>query len=129
MALPAGAERPDDDEPPAHAPTLPYPRRAVLIYKIATRAQWQAAEATGVFTGAPVDVADGYIHFSTAEQLPETLAKHFAGQRDLLLIAVEADALGEALRWEPSRGGALFPHLYAPLPVAAAVRITEIAAP
>jgi uncharacterized protein (DUF952 family) len=101
----------------------------VLIYKIATRAQWQAAEATGTFSGAPVDLRDGYIHFSTAEQLDETLAKHFAGQRDLVLIAVDADALGEALRWEVSRGGALFPHLYAPLPVAAAVRVTEITAP
>ena len=100
----------------------------MLIFKIATRAQWQEAEATGTFAGAPVDLRDGYIHFSTAEQLDETLAKHFAGQRDLLLIAVEAEALGDALRWEVSRGGALFPHLYAPLPVAAAVRVTEITA-
>jgi len=98
----------------------------VLIFKIATRAQWQDAEATGTFAGAPVDLRDGFIHFSTAEQLDETLAKHFAGQRDLLLIAVEADALGAALRWEVSRGGALFPHLYAPLPVTAAVSVTEI---
>lgn len=101
----------------------------MLIFKIATRAQWQEAEATGTFAGAPVDLRDGYIHFSTAEQLDETLAKHFAGQRDLVLIAVEAEALGDALRWEVSRGGALFPHLYAPLPVAAAVRVTEITAP
>lgn len=100
----------------------------MLIFKIATRAQWEAAEAAGTFAGAPVDLRDGYIHFSTAEQLDDTLAKHFAGQHDLLLIAVEADALGEALRWEVSRGGALFPHLYAPLPVAAAVRVTEIMA-
>lgn len=99
----------------------------MLIYKVATRAQWQAAEASGTFTGAPVDLADGYIHFSTAAQLAGTLAKHFAGQRDLLLIAVEAAALGAALRWEVSRGGDLFPHLYAPLPVAAAVRVSEIA--
>lgn len=101
----------------------------MLIYKVATRAQWQAAETTGTFTGAPVDLRDGYIHFSTAEQLPETLAKHFAGQRDLLLIEVEAEPLGDALRWEVSRGGARFPHLYAPLPVSAAVRVTEIVAP
>ena len=98
----------------------------MLIFKIATRAQWQEAEATGTFAGAPVDVRDGYIHFSTAEQLDETLAKHFAGQRDLLLIAVEADTLGDALRWEVSRGGQRFPHLYAPLPVSAAVRVTEV---
>jgi uncharacterized protein (DUF952 family) len=98
----------------------------VLIYKIATRAQWAAARATGVFVGAPIDVADGFIHFSTAAQVSETLAKHFAGQRDLLLIGVDADPLGEALRWEVSRGGQLFPHLYAPLPVSAAVQVTEI---
>ncbi|HSN31017.1 MAG TPA: DUF952 domain-containing protein [Kofleriaceae bacterium] len=99
----------------------------MLIYKVATRAQWQAAEASGTFAGAPVDLADGYIHFSTAAQLAGTLAKHFAGQRDLLLIAVDAEALGPALRWEVSRGGDRFPHLYAPLPVAAAIRVTEIA--
>ena len=88
-----------------------------LVYKIVPRALWAEAETTGVFEGAPVDAADGYIHFSTAEQARETAAKHFAGQDDLLLVAVDADALGPALRWEPSRGGALFPHLYAPLPL------------
>jgi uncharacterized protein (DUF952 family) len=98
----------------------------MIIYKIATRAQWAAATATGVFAGAPVDLADGFIHFSTAAQVAETLAKHFAGQRDLLLIAVHAEPLGDALRWEVSRQGALFPHLYAPLPVAAAMRVTDI---
>lgn len=101
----------------------------MLIYKVATRAQWQAAETTGTFAGAPIDLRDGYIHFSTAEQLPETLAKHFAGQHDLLLIEVEAEPLGAALRWEVSRGGQLFPHLYAALPVTAAVRVTEITTP
>ena len=99
---------------------------STLIYKIATRAQWADAEASGVFEGAPIDVADGYIHFSTAAQVAETLAKHVAGQRDLLLIAVRAESFGDALRWEVSRGGQLFPHLYAPLPVAAAVRVVEI---
>lgn len=89
------------------------------IYKISPREAWQQAEDEGRFTGAPVDVADGYIHFSTAEQARETAAKHFAGQADLVLVAVDADALGTALRWEPSRGGALFPHLYADLPMAA----------
>jgi uncharacterized protein (DUF952 family) len=88
-----------------------------LIYKIVPRALWQAAEATGVFDGAPIDHADGYIHFSTATQAAETAAKHFTGQDDLLLVAVEADRLGDALRYEVSRGGALFPHLYASLPV------------
>jgi uncharacterized protein (DUF952 family) len=91
------------------------------IYKIAPRALWQEAQAQGVFTGAPVDEADGFIHFSTAEQAPETAAKHFAGQDDLVLIAVDADALGGALKYEVSRGGALFPHLYGVL-TSAAVR-------
>ncbi len=85
------------------------------IYKISPRAAWQQAEAAGRFTGAPVDLADGYIHFSTAAQAVETAAKHFAGQADLVLVAVDVARLGEALRWEPSRGGALFPHLYADL--------------
>ena len=89
-----------------------------LIYKIATRAQWTDAEARGVFKGAPVDLADGYIHFSTADQVRGTAAKHFAGQDDLVLVAIDANALGDALKWEPSRGGALFPHLYADLDLA-----------
>ena len=91
----------------------------VFIYKICPEALWRAAVAEGVFTGAPVDLADGYIHFSTAGQVAETAAKHFAGQENLLLIAVEEGALGAALRYELSRGGALFPHLYAPLALAA----------
>jgi uncharacterized protein (DUF952 family) len=90
-----------------------------LIYKIVGAEEWRGAEATGVFTGASVDRADGYIHFSKAKQAPETAAKWFAGRDDLVLAAVDADALGPALRWEPSRGGDLFPHLYAPLPLAA----------
>lgn len=87
-----------------------------IIYKIVPVALWQEAQAAGVFRGAPVDLADGFIHFSTAQQVAETAAKHFAGQSDLLLVAVNADALG-ALKWEPSRGGALFPHLYAGMPL------------
>ncbi|QIE57876.1 DUF952 domain-containing protein [Pikeienuella piscinae] len=87
----------------------------MLIYKIFTGPEWAALDTEGETLGAPVDRADGFIHFSTAEQAPETAAKHFAGQSDLMLAAVEADALGPALRWERSRGGALFPHLYAPL--------------
>ncbi|QBK29431.1 DUF952 domain-containing protein [Roseitalea porphyridii] len=85
------------------------------VYKIATRAEWADAEAAGRFDGAPIDIRDGYIHLSTAAQVRETAARHFAGQDGLVLIAVPAAALGAALRWEPSRGGALFPHLYAPL--------------
>jgi len=89
------------------------------IYKISPREAWQQAEEAGRFTGAPVDLADGYIHFSTAAQARETAAKHFAGKADLVLVAVDADGLGATLKWEPSRGGALFPHLYADLPMAA----------
>ncbi len=85
------------------------------IYKIVTAEQWRGALAEGVFAGAPVDLADGFIHFSTACQVRETARRHFAGQADLLLVAFDADALGDALRFEPSRGGDLFPHLYAPL--------------
>ena len=87
------------------------------IYKIAPSNLWREAERAGAFTGAPVDLADGFIHFSTADQVKETAARHFAGQRDLVLVAVDADALGTALRHEPSRGGALFPHLYGTLPL------------
>ena len=90
-----------------------------LIFKIVAVEAWRAATAAGVFLGAEIDRADGYIHFSTAAQAPETAAKWFAGRGDLVLAAVEVDALGPALRWEPSRGGALFPHLYAALPLAA----------
>lgn len=97
-----------------------------LIYKIAPKALWREAESDGVFRGAPVDLADGYIHFSTAEQARETAAKHFAGQQDLLLIAVNGESLGDALKWEVSRGGALFPHLYATLDPAAAVWVKEL---
>ena len=98
--------------------------RLKTIYKICHASLWQVAERAGEFAGAPVDLADGYIHFSTADQVEETAAKHFAGRRDLVLVAVDADALGPALKWEPSRGGALFPHLYGKLPLRA-VRWTK----
>ncbi len=90
-----------------------------VIYKICDAAQWADAERTGAFRGSAADRADGYIHFSTAVQVAETAAKHFGGMPDLVLLAVVAEDLGSALRWEPSRGGALFPHLYGALPVAA----------
>lgn len=86
-----------------------------LIYKIADEAAWRSAEAAGVFLGAPIDLADGFIHFSTAEQVLETAAKHFAGREGLVLAAFDAGQLGDALRYEVSRGGDLFPHLYASL--------------
>lgn len=84
----------------------------MLIYKVLRAEEWAALQAAGRTDGAPVDVADGYVHFSTAEQLATTLARHFAGQDGLTLLACEAEALASDLRWEPSRGGALFPHLY-----------------
>jgi uncharacterized protein (DUF952 family) len=90
-----------------------------FIFKICGDAEWRSAEQQGVYRGSPVDERDGFIHFSTAEQLAETAAKHFAGRDDLVLIAVDPEALGAALRFEPSRGGALFPHLYGTLPLAA----------
>lgn len=97
-----------------------------LIYKIVAMPEWRAAEARGVFDGAAVDLADGFIHFSTAEQVAETAAKHFAGQADLLLVAIEAEKLGAALKWEVSRGGGLFPHLYAPLSFDAVTRVAPL---
>lgn len=97
-----------------------------LIFKIVPRSLWQTAVDHGVFPGAPVDLADGFIHFSTAEQARETASKHFAGQSDLLLAAFDAESLGEALKWEPSRGGALFPHLYGKLAPAAALWVREL---
>ena len=93
-----------------------------IIYKIAPRDLWAQAEQAGSFTGAPVDIADGYIHFSTATQVRETAAKHFADQQDLLLISVNTSALGATLKFEVSRGGALFPHLYGELPLAAVLK-------
>ena len=89
-----------------------------LIYKIVTTHLWAEAQASGTFQGAPIDLQDGFIHFSTAAQVAETAARHFAGQSDLMLFTVAEADLGDALRWEPSRGGDLFPHLYEALPIA-----------
>jgi uncharacterized protein (DUF952 family) len=94
--------------------------RVAMIYKVCANRVWTEACRTGVFGGSTADATDGFIHFSTAAQVAETAAKHFAKMSDLVLIAVPAEALGAALKWEPSRGGALFPHLYGPLPVTAA---------
>lgn len=85
---------------------------AMLIFKIFRRSEWNTLRDAGETLGAPIDLADGYIHFSTAAQVAETAARHFADQSDLVLVAVDADRLGPDLRWETSRGGALFPHLY-----------------
>lgn len=97
-----------------------------LIFKIVPKTMWQDAVRAGVFKGAPVDLADGYIHFSTADQARETAAKHFSGQADLLLVAFEAGTFGGDLKWEPSRGGALFPHLYADLQPEDAIWVREL---
>lgn len=88
---------------------------AMLIYKIFRASELAELLKNKATPGAPVDVADGFVHFSTSEQVEGTLNKHFAGEPDLTLLAVEADTLGDDLKWEASRGGALFPHLYRPL--------------
>lgn len=88
-----------------------------IIYKIVPRDLWQKAEADGIFRGAPIDLKDGYIHFSTAAQACETARLHFAGIDGLVLVAVPTSALGDRLNFEPSRGGDLFPHFYGELPV------------
>lgn len=98
-----------------------------FVYKICPAALWREAERTGRFVGAGVDLTDGFIHLSAADQVAETAAKHFGGQRDLVLVAVEAGALGVMLKWEVSRGGALFPHLYGALPLAAVRWVKPIA--
>ena len=95
--------------------------RPTTAYKVLTADQMAALEQEGLFTGAPVDKADGYIHLSTAAQLTETVDKHFAGQDDLHIAAVDLEVMGEAVKWEESRGGQLFPHLYADLPLSAVV--------
>ncbi len=93
----------------------------MLIYKIFRAPEWAELEARGESAGAPVDLADGFIHFSTAAQVAETARRHFAGEKGLVLAAVETDSLPVPVKWEKSRGGADFPHLYAPLPRAAVV--------
>ncbi len=90
-------------------------------FKILTAQQWAAFQRDGVFTGAPVDLADGYIHMSTAQQVQETLDKHFAGQSGLVIAEAALSALGDAVKWEVSRGGAVFPHIYGDLPLSAII--------
>lgn len=91
----------------------------LFAYKILTRDQYDQLKTDGTFKGAPVDLADGYIHMSTREQAAETAAKHFAGQDNLIMVMIDLAPLGDTLKWEASRGGALFPHLYADLPLSA----------
>jgi uncharacterized protein (DUF952 family) len=97
-----------------------------IIYKICPASAWREAERQGVYRGSADDSRDGYIHFSTAAQVPETLRKHYVGQIGLFLIAVDADALGSALRWEPSRNDELFPHLYGELDLGAVISVQDL---
>lgn len=98
------------------------------IYKICPASAWREAERQGVYRGSADDRRDGFIHFSKASQVAETAAKHFAGQAGLFLIAIDADALGGALKWEPSRGGELFPHLYGDLDLGAVLDVFDLRA-
>ena len=104
--------------------------RSQTVYKIVDAAAWQAAEKDGTFGGAGVDLTDGFIHFSTAAQLRETASKHYAGRDGLVLVAIDGARLdavaGDAFRYEPSRGGDLFPHLYAELPMGCVVAVEEL---
>ena len=97
-----------------------------VIYKVCDASLWNEATKIGQFAGAEIDLADGFIHFSAGHQLLETVAKHFAGRENLVLISVPTEPLGEALKWEKSRGGDLFPHLYGQLPTDLATRVDPL---
>jgi uncharacterized protein (DUF952 family) len=100
--------------------------RDALVFKIMPLAEWAAAEVAGRYTGAPIDHRDGFIHFSAAHQVQETATKHFRYQENLVLVAVDAEALGAKLVYEPSRGSDLFPHLYGILPLKAVVWVKPL---
>ena len=97
-----------------------------FIYHTCSRPAWEAALARGIYEGSPADKAGGFIHFSTAAQVRESVAKHHAGKLDLVLLTVATERVGEMLRWEPARGGQLFPHLYGFLPVSAVARVDDL---
>jgi uncharacterized protein (DUF952 family) len=97
-----------------------------FVYKVMSAAEARQMQHDGVFHGSPVDIADGYIHLSCASQLAETLDKHFIGVTGLMLVAVDLTQLGDTVRWEPSRGGQLFPHIYGPLPLAAVASVVAL---
>ena len=101
-------------------------RKTRSVFHLARSTEWETAQASGVYRGSDQDRADGFLHFSTAEQIVESAARHRAGEAGLVLLEVAVEPLGDALRWEESRGGALFPHLYADLPVDAVTRATEL---
>lgn len=96
------------------------------LYKVVSAAEWQRAETSGVFSGSSIDHADGFIHLSAKHQVIETVAKHFAGQSDLVLVSIDGDALGESLRWEPSRDHALFPHVYGDISMSAVISVVPL---
>jgi len=102
------------------------PAASELIYHMCLRAEWELAVRSGVYLGSSQDRADGFIHFSTAAQLPESARRHRSGQANLVLLAVDPHALGESLRWEPSRQGALFPHLYGAVPIPAVRSVSDL---
>ena len=109
--------------PLRHESVMPQTSNPATAYKILTAEQWAQFQADGVFLGAPVDLADGYIHLSAAEQVQGTLDKHFGGAAGLIIAEVDLAALGDTVKWEISRGNALFPHIYGSLPMAAVVGI------
>ncbi len=98
-----------------------------MIYKVCSKMVWEEIRRFTSWNGSPHDLHDGFIHFSTASQLEGTVRKHYAGQTDLMLLAIDADTLGAALKWEPSRGGELFPHLYGPLPISTVASAQSLA--
>jgi uncharacterized protein (DUF952 family) len=104
-------------------------RNPEFVYKIASHEAYRVFSKTGVFPGMPIDITDGYVHFSTAAQLAETLRLHFAGQGDVVVFSVRTHELGAGLRWEPSRGGQLFPHLYGEVQIAALGQHATVAVP
>ena len=98
----------------------------MLIYKVCSKIVWEQIRSLTLWAGSPHDLRDGFIHFSTEEQLVGTLQKHYAGQTDLMLLRIESESHGDALKWEPSRGGDLFPHLYRPLTIASIIAVEEL---
>ena len=98
------------------------------IYKICRAAEWAEAPQAATFVGSDTDRRDGFVHFSTRDQVAETAARYFSGVDDLVLVMVDADVLGHRLKWEPARGGALFPHLYGPLETSTVIWVKELPA-
>lgn len=109
-----------------HAETEPLTMSDPSLYKVVPERIWREAESTGLFRGYGIDLQDGFIHLSARDQVVQTVEKHFAGLDGLLLVTVDGEQLGSALRWEPSRGGALFPHAYAAIPMAAVQRVDPL---